>query len=661
MSAAARLSNFFVDGVSIRDHGLEKDRTTGELWCRPCLKPVTTKSDRIKEHIKSVSHKEAVQAAKNKDLRLQYVDTALAAAAANNQVATGAHANNGGVKEKVVHFRLNVLRAWLRSGCELEKLDPFRPTLEEYSQLRLTSANHMGELIPVLRNAEVLELRAWLAGKHVQLALDGASREGECFGLTARIINMLTFKPETRLIALRCYSSSFCGKQLAAVLNTITHEFGIAPLDIIATSRDRAAYGHVAIEALKTFWSNSVDMECLPHTFSHVGQHMTHASLMEFHQGISYMWNTSWKARKLWEERLGQMPPRETANRWWSWWQMMRYVMERWGEMDGYLRDLRTNEFCKETVLKIERLLNGWVEEKRGNANANPPVLPSRIQHAPMRHSVMLELAAVVDWGEQFVEVTSLLESDGLVVVEVFDMLLRLEHAINMPVWTNVNAVSKAYHNKVVPPGPMRTELIAKGMARDFAHVEAVVKPAAEYFKSHFGAVAECNGSGAEMSQLTLMFKCVRIVDPVKAVKLVTQGDMDTDGEMGLGLVENLRDVFPVLARDPARVDVLKRELPQYLARAQYARFEAGLSAEEKSAKLAAWWAEEAKGLPAWSLLAADVFLIVPSSCAVERVFSVLRDTFDKQQKAAKEDYLETSVMLQFNSRPGSGRELPLG
>jgi hypothetical protein len=129
---------------------------------------------------------------------------------------------------------------------------------------------------------------------------------------------------------------------------------------------------------------------------------------------------------------------------------------------------------------------------------------------------------------------------------------------------------------------------------------------------------------------------------------------------MGPGLVDNvdnLRDVFPLLAREPARVDALKRELPKYLSRAQYARFEPTLSAEERSAKLAAWWAEEAKELPAWSSLAADVFLIVPSSCAVERVFSVLRDTFDKQQKSAKEDYLETSIMLQFNSRPGSGSE----
>ena len=98
---------------------------------------------------------------------------------------------------------------------------------------------------------------------------------------------MATFLPETRLIALRCYESSFNGVQLAGVLNQITHELGIAPLNIVSTSRDRAAFGKTAIDAVKVFWSNSLDMECLPHTFSHVGEHMKHASLTEFHQSIS--------------------------------------------------------------------------------------------------------------------------------------------------------------------------------------------------------------------------------------------------------------------------------------------------------------------------------------------------------------------------------------
>ena len=42
-----------------------------------------------------------------------------------------------------------------------------------------------------------------------------------------------------------------------------------------------------------------------------------------------------------------------------------------------------------------------------------------------------------------------------------------------------------------------------QGIARDMKHVEAVMKPAADYFKSHFGAIADCDGRGAEMSHLT--------------------------------------------------------------------------------------------------------------------------------------------------------------
>jgi hypothetical protein len=50
------------------------------------------------------------------------------------------------------------------------------------------------------------------------------------------------------------------------------------------------------------------------------------------------------------------------------------------------------------------------------------------------------------------------------------------------------------------------------------------------------------------------------------------------------------------------------------------------------------------------------VLVLVPSSAAVERIFSILRDKFGKEQATAGEDLLETSMFLQYNRRPGSGR-----
>ena len=45
------------------------------------------------------------------------------------------------------------------------------------------------------------------------------------------------------------------------------------------------------------------------------------------------------------------------------------------------------------------------------------------------------------------------------------------------------------------------------------------------------------------------------------------------------------------------------------------------------------------------------VVLIQPSSAASERIFSLLTNSFDDKQQNCLEDYVEASLMLQYNSR----------
>ena len=42
---------------------------------------------------------------------------------------------------------------------------------------------------------------------------------------------------------------------------------------------------------------------------------------------------------------------------------------------------------------------------------------------------------------------------------------------------------------------------------------------------------------------------------------------------------------------------------------------------------------------------------VQPSSAAAERVFSPLSNSFTEQQMSSLEDYIETSIMLQFNKQ----------
>ena len=50
-----------------------------------------------------------------------------------------------------------------------------------------------------------------------------------------------------------------------------------------------------------------------------------------------------------------------------------------------------------------------------------------------------------------------------------------------------------------------------------------------------------------------------------------------------------------------------------------------------------------------WNLGFSNVIQVQPSSAAVERVFSVLKKHFTQYQNSSLQDYVETSLMLEFN------------
>ena len=61
------------------------------------------------------------------------------------------------------------------------------------------------------------------------------------------------------------------------------------------------------------------------------------------------------------------------------------------------------------------------------------------------------------------------------------------------------------------------------------------------------------------------------------------------------------------------------------------------------------WWKSQESELPNWSSACKSVLLLQPSSGATERVFSLLTNTFQEQQTKSLEDYIEASLMMQYN------------
>ena len=96
--------------------------------------------------------------------------------------------------------------------------------------------------------------------------------------------------------------------------------------------------------------------------------------------------------------------------------------------------------------------------------------------------------------------------------------------------------------------------------------------------------------------------------------------------------------VFPFC--DHLTLSDLKAELPAYLARS--------MDIASTVCPLQ-WWKTNASELPHWSTAAQKVLLLQPSSVASDRVFSLLNNLFSKRQDRSLADYVEASLMYQYN------------
>ena len=97
--------------------------------------------------------------------------------------------------------------------------------------------------------------------------------------------------------------------------------------------------------------------------------------------------------------------------------------------------------------------------------------------------------------------------------------------------------------------------------------------------------------------------------------------------------------IFPFL--NSGMIENLKGELPKYLA-----------AAEDISPDIdkCGWRNRHEKDLPNRSKACKCLLPLQPSSGAAERVFSMLSNSFNNKQTMAMQDYIEISIMLQYNS-----------
>jgi hypothetical protein len=201
-------------------------------------------------------------------------------------------------------------------------------------------------------------------------------------------------------------------------------------------------------------------------------------------------------------------------------------------------------------------------------------------------------------------------------------------------------ALSRALLEAAQDPIEPTVHILARGNTDDLewyvARAQQIVAPAYKYFVAALDSVGGVKGR--HHLQLQRMRAARNVFNPVVAFHTpVTDKDIAT-----------LSQAFRCMRHPLVAATLLKMpaELPKYNALAS-----AITIIVSGEFDIQAWWKMHKTSLPAFTQVLRAVLTNSPNSCPPERVFSILNDTFSTSQKTTKQDHLQLSLQLQYNSR----------
>ena len=151
-------------------------------------------------------------------------------------------------------------------------------------------------------------------------------------------------------------------------------------------------------------------------------------------------------------------------------------------------------------------------------------------------------------------------------------------------------------------------------------YATACVQPGLDYFNKIFDST---------LKDMLLAFKGARYFSPHRLK------DIQPDAE-----AVNSIKAFPFLDSQEILND-FKQELPSYQAK---------VIDPDPAFYILQWWHRNEHELPCWATAPHKILLMQPSSAASEQDFSLLKSSFRSQQQKSLQNYIEMSLILQYNS-----------
>jgi hypothetical protein len=185
-------------------------------------------------------------------------------------------------------------------------------------------------------------------------------------------------------------------------------------------------------------------------------------------------------------------------------------------------------------------------------------------------------------------------------------------------------------------PNQQRTNA---GMLNDLdtliGYAKKIVQPASDYLEEHL--------EGRDLAQMNRMH-AAGFFDPLSTTPPSDQGVDEIFSSFKLFKKHHkFKDLGPLIKGEIQMYLTLIEEIPPLAERQD--------KKGHDTFDIVAWWVAAAKKLPNTALALRGVATHSPNSAPPERVFSILNNSFDDNQTTALNDYVQLSLMLQYNTR----------
>ena len=356
--------------------------SANKLFCVACREEVALKISIIMCHIASSKHASGKDRLKLREARER--DIAMSLETCDTEV----HTRGETLPEDHRVYRIKALMAFLHAGVPLNKIEHFRPLLEEHAY-SLGGRRATSDLIPFVLQNEKAQLKKEIEGRKVSVIFDGTTHVGEAMAVVLQFVDS-QWKIQQRLVRLMLLAKSMTGEEVARELIVVLSTgLGIGPNKLIAAMRDRAAVNGAAMRTVKVLYPNILDVGCFSHTIDNAGRHFSTPILDEFIRSWLALFAHSPKARLQRKARTGRNMRSYSSTRWWSKWEVMEQLPVTFGDVKGFLDD--NGDIGLATRTKLLEILND-----------------------PTKTAILqIELAAIIDAGAPLVKATYNLEGDG--------------------------------------------------------------------------------------------------------------------------------------------------------------------------------------------------------------------------------------------------------